>query len=123
MSKRKGGTMRKYTLLPSDNFLQIPNYVFTDLMKNMKPTEFSAFLVLFFLHRKFRNVVFSISDKRIHKKFGISPASMQRARKALKSKRLIAYKIGFSNKLMKLSTKYKMIPEEEIRELLKLDVY
>lgn len=112
----------KYRLKPTGDFLQIPNWLVEKqiINKQLSHSAFIVFLILYYLHERFNSRVFSYTDHRIKEKFGISGSSMQRARLVLKQIGLIDYRIGFSTKSQAKATKYKLLPDEQIRKQLRV---
>lgn len=107
-------------LIPKNNFLMLPNKLIEDMVKELKPSEFIVVVILFYLSQRFSTAVFHYTDAEIEKRFGISPATMNRARKALRGLRLIKYKSGFKASGYSVATRYKLLPDKRLRKLYRI---
>lgn len=107
-------------LIPKSNFLMLPNKMIEDKIKELKGSEFIVLIILFYLSQRFSTGTFHYTDSEIEKRFGISPATMNRARKALRESGLIKYKSGFRALGFSLATRYKLLPSKQLRKLYRI---
>lgn len=107
---------RSMKLIPRNNFLIIPNELLESAIKKLKSSELILLIVLWYLSQRFSTDEFYYSDQNIVDRFGLSQASITRARKQLKKHRLINYESGFKVSSHSRATRYKLLPTNKLRK-------
>ncbi|MDP3993436.1 MAG: hypothetical protein Q8P75_00455 [bacterium] len=105
-------------LIPEKNFLMLPNRLLEKYLLILKPSEFELLLILWYLSHRFSTDKFHYTDRQITKRFGLSPAAINRARKKLRELGLIKYESGFRIDKVGVATRYKLLPDEKLRKWL-----
>lgn len=107
---------RSMKLIPKNNFLIIPNDLLESAIKKLKSSELILLIVLWYLSHRFSTDEFYHSDQKIVERFGLSQASITRARKQLKRLGLINYESGFKVSSHSRATRYKLLPSNKLRK-------
>ena len=103
-------------LIPKNNFLIFPNELLESAIKKLKSSELILLIVLWYLSQRFSTDEFYYSDQKIVERFGLSQASITRARKELKRLHLISYESGFKVRSHSRATRYKLLPTDRLRK-------